>query len=116
MRARAPLRWVLWDVRDTLLSVLGSAGEQYCKEAEKLGLSLNHAEVDAAFSRVYQDYSSRFPNYGKSQGLTGQIWWMRVVKETLSQCRVQDPDVVNAVANNAYLNFRNAANWEVCNI
>uniref|UniRef100_A0A3Q3A3Y5 Haloacid dehalogenase-like hydrolase domain-containing protein 3 n=1 Tax=Kryptolebias marmoratus TaxID=37003 RepID=A0A3Q3A3Y5_KRYMA len=111
--SRSPLRWVLWDVKDTLVSVLGSAGVQYCKEAEKLGLSLSHAEVDAAFGRVYRDYSSRYPNYGVSQGLTAQLWWMRVVKDTLSQCRVQDPAVLNTVAYNAYLNFKNAANWEV---
>ncbi|XP_013887490.1 haloacid dehalogenase-like hydrolase domain-containing protein 3 isoform X3 [Austrofundulus limnaeus] len=113
MLAKGPLRWVLWDVKDTLMEVLGSAGKQYCKEAEKLGLSLCHAEVDAAFERVYRDYSCRYPNYGKSQGLTGQTWWMKVVKDTLSQCRVQDPMVLNTVANNAYWNFRNATNWKI---
>ncbi|XP_041836350.1 haloacid dehalogenase-like hydrolase domain-containing protein 3 isoform X2 [Melanotaenia boesemani] len=79
---RAPLRWVLWDVKDTLL-------------------------------KVYQSYSRRYPNYGISQGLNGQAWWTGVVRDTLSLCRVQDPALLNTVANNLYHNFCNAENWEV---
>ncbi|XP_035760470.1 haloacid dehalogenase-like hydrolase domain-containing protein 3 isoform X3 [Neolamprologus brichardi] len=52
---RAPLRWVLWDVKDTLLKVRSSVGEQYCKEAQRMGLSLSPVEVDAAFRQVFPD-------------------------------------------------------------
>lgn len=110
---RAPLRWVLWDVKDTLLKVHSSVGEQYCKEAERMGLSLSPVEVDAAFRQVYRQYSSRYPNYGISQGLNGQSWWRGVVRDTLSQCGVQEPDLLNTVANNLYHNFCSADNWEV---
>lgn len=110
---RAPLRWVLWDVKDTLLKVRMSVGEQYCKETERMGLSLNPVEVNAAFRQVYKHYSSRYPNYGISQGLNGQTWWIRVVRDTLSQCRIQDPALLNTVSNNLYHNFYNAENWEV---
>ncbi|XP_069000138.1 haloacid dehalogenase-like hydrolase domain-containing protein 3 isoform X1 [Embiotoca jacksoni] len=110
---RAPLRWVLWDVKDTLLKVRASVGEQYCKEAERMGLSLSPVEVDVAFRQVYRQYSRRYPNYGIAQGLNGQSWWIRVVRETLSQCRVQDPARLNTAANNLYHNFCNAENWEV---
>ncbi|XP_040014436.1 haloacid dehalogenase-like hydrolase domain-containing protein 3 isoform X2 [Xiphias gladius] len=110
---RAPLRWVLWDVKDTLLKVRSSVGEQYCKEAERMGLSLSPAEVDAAFLEAYQRYSSRYPNYGITQGLGGQSWWMGVVRDTFSQCRVRDPALLNTMAHNLYHNFSNAENWEV---
>ncbi|XP_005927587.1 haloacid dehalogenase-like hydrolase domain-containing protein 3 isoform X2 [Haplochromis burtoni] len=110
---RAPLRWVLWDVKDTLLKVRSSVGEQYCKEAERMGLSLSPVEVDAAFRQVYRQYSSRYPNYGISQGLNGQSWWRGVVRDTLSQCGVQEPELLNTVANNLYHNFCSADNWEV---
>ncbi|XP_028302566.1 haloacid dehalogenase-like hydrolase domain-containing protein 3 isoform X2 [Gouania willdenowi] len=110
---RVPLRWVFWDVKDTLLKVRSSVGEQYCKEAQRMGLSLSPEEVDAAFRQVYRQYSSRYPNYGVSQGLNGQKWWMTVVRDTLSLCRVQEPAVINTVASNAYQNFCNAENWEV---
>ncbi|XP_041672945.1 haloacid dehalogenase-like hydrolase domain-containing protein 3 [Cheilinus undulatus] len=110
---RAPLRWVLWDVKDTLLKVRASVGEQYCKEAERMGLSLSPAEVQAAFGQSYRHMSSRYPNYGTSQGLDGRSWWMEVVHNTFSQCRVQDPALLNTMAQNLYHNFCNADNWEV---
>lgn len=110
---RAPLRWVLWDVKDTLLKVRTSVGEQYCREADRMGLSLSPVEVDAAFRQAYRQYSSRYPNYGSTQGLNGKTWWMGVVRETLSQCRVQEPALLNTVAHNLYHHFSNAENWEV---
>ncbi|XP_053301964.1 haloacid dehalogenase-like hydrolase domain-containing protein 3 [Pleuronectes platessa] len=110
---RVPLRWVLWDVKDTLLKVRSSVGEQYCREAERMGLSVSPAEVEAAFHQAYRRYSSRYPNYGIIQGLDGQSWWMGVVRDTFSQCRVQDPALLNTLAQNLYHNFCNAENWEV---
>lgn len=110
---RAPLRWVLWDVKDTLLKVRGSVGEQYCKEAERMGLKLSRVEVEAAFFQTYRHLSKKFPNYGITQGLNGQSWWMEVVRGTFSQCRVQDPALLNTMAQNLYHNFCNAENWEV---
>ncbi|XP_029358497.1 haloacid dehalogenase-like hydrolase domain-containing protein 3 [Echeneis naucrates] len=110
---RFPLRWVLWDVKDTLLKVRLSVGEQYCKEAEQLGLSLNPLEVDAAFRQAYRKYSHRYPNYGIAQGLGGQSWWMGVVQDTFSQCRVQEPVLLNTLARKLYQNFSNAENWEL---
>ncbi|XP_008283865.1 haloacid dehalogenase-like hydrolase domain-containing protein 3 isoform X2 [Stegastes partitus] len=110
---RAPLRWVLWDVKDTLLKVRASVGEQYCKEAERMGLSLSPVEVEAAFRQAHRRYSSRYPNYGITQGLNGKTWWTGVVRDTLSQCRVQDPALLDTAANNLYYNFCNAENWEV---
>ncbi|KAM3621881.1 uncharacterized protein V6R79_017458 [Siganus canaliculatus] len=110
---RAPLRWVLWDVKDTLLKVRASVGEQYCQEAERMGLSISPVEVEAAFLQAYRHQSSRFPNYGVTQGLNGQSWWIAVVQDTFSRCKVQDPALLNTMATNLYHNFCSAENWEV---
>ncbi|KAM9800195.1 haloacid dehalogenase-like hydrolase domain-containing protein 3 isoform 1-T1 [Syngnathus typhle] len=110
---RGSLRWVLWDVKDTLLKVRSSVGEQYCDEARRMGLSLTPTEVESAFRQAYGHYSSQFPNYGIARGLDGKSWWMAVVKATFSQCRVQDPALLNTMALNLYQNFSNAENWEV---
>ncbi|XP_076012815.1 haloacid dehalogenase-like hydrolase domain-containing protein 3 [Genypterus blacodes] len=110
---RGPLRWVLWDVKDTLLKVRASVGEQYCREAERMGLDLNHTEVNTAFLKAYRHFSSQFPNYGVSQGLDGQAWWKGVVWDTLFQCRVQDPALLNTLAHKLYHNFSSADNWEI---
>ncbi|KAG7493232.1 haloacid dehalogenase-like hydrolase domain-containing protein 3 [Solea senegalensis] len=110
---RVRLSWVLWDVKDTLLKVRVSVGEQYCREAERMGLSLTPTEVDAAFHQAYRCYSSKYPNYGITQGLDGQSWWMGVIRNTFSQCRVDDQVLLNAMAHNLYHNFCKADTWEV---
>lgn len=110
---RAPLRWVLWDVKDTLLRVRTSVGEQYCQEAERMGLKLSAAEVQAAFQQAYRHYSSRYPNYGISQGMNGRSWWISLVRDTFSQCRVQNPVLIDTMAQNLYNNFSSAETWEV---
>ncbi|XP_038553801.1 haloacid dehalogenase-like hydrolase domain-containing protein 3 isoform X2 [Micropterus salmoides] len=110
---RAPLRWVLWDVKDTLLKVRSSVGEQYYKEAERMGLSISPVEIEAAFHKAYRHNSSRYPNYGITQGLDGRSWWTCVVRDTFFQCRIQDPALLNKLAHNLYHNFCNAENWEV---
>ncbi|XP_068172061.1 haloacid dehalogenase-like hydrolase domain-containing protein 3 isoform X1 [Antennarius striatus] len=110
---RAPLQWVLWDVTNTLLKVRASVGEQYCKEAERMGLNLDPVEVDAAFRQVYQHHCSKYPNYGITHSMDGQTWWMGVVQDTFSHCRVQDPILVKTMASNLYHNFCSAENWEV---
>ncbi|XP_020789721.1 haloacid dehalogenase-like hydrolase domain-containing protein 3 [Boleophthalmus pectinirostris] len=110
---RAALKWVLWDVKDTLLKVRFSVGEQYCREAERIGLNLKPVEVNSAFRQTYKSYSSRYPNYGIAQGLNGHSWWTGVVQDTFSLCGVQDPALLQTVSHNLYHNFCNAQNWEV---
>lgn len=110
---RAAVRWVLWDVKDTLLRVRTSVGEQYCQEAERMGLKLSPPEVQAAFQQAYRRYSSTYPNYGVSQGMNGRSWWIGLVRDTFSQCRVEDPLLIDTMAQNLYHNFCSAETWEV---
>ncbi|XP_054883625.1 haloacid dehalogenase-like hydrolase domain-containing protein 3 [Poeciliopsis prolifica] len=110
---RVPLRWVLWDIKDTLLKVRGSVGDHYSKEAGRWGLSLHPEEINAAFRETYRRYSSRYPNYGVSQGQTGQTWWIGVMRDTLAECKVNDPALLNTMATNLYQDFCNAEKWEV---
>lgn len=107
---------MLWDVKDTLLKVRSSVGGQYAKEAERMGVKLSPVEVGAAFQKVHHSYSSRYPNYGISEGLDGRSWWMGVVQDTLHQCKVTDPELVNTIACKLYQNFCSADNWEVTDI
>uniref|UniRef100_H3C0Z2 Haloacid dehalogenase-like hydrolase domain-containing protein 3 n=1 Tax=Tetraodon nigroviridis TaxID=99883 RepID=H3C0Z2_TETNG len=110
---RAPLRWVLWDVKDTLLRVRTSVGEQYSQEAGRMGLKLSPAEVQAAFQQAYGHYSSTYPNYGISQGMSGRSWWISLVQDTFSRCGVQDPVLIDTMAQNLYRNFCSAETWEI---
>lgn len=107
------LRWVLWDVKDTLLRVRKSVGEQYCQEARRVGLAVPAAEIEAAFRRAYRQHSCLYPNYGMAQGLGGQAWWARVVQNTFSQCGVRDQVLLERLAQNLYHGFSGPENWEV---
>lgn len=110
---RAAVRWVLWDVKDTLLRVRTSVGEQYCQEAERVGLKLSPPEVQLAFQQSYRHFSSKYPNYGVSQGMNGRSWWIGLVRDTFSRCRVEDPLLIDTMAQNLYHNFCSAETWEV---
>ncbi len=110
---RGPVRWVFWDVKDTLLKVRRSVGEQYCSEAERAGLKLPAAEVETAFRQAYRHKSRLFPNYGRAQGMNSQAWWTGLVRDTFAQCGVDDPALLDRLANNLYHNFCGPENWEV---
>ncbi|CAM4627007.1 hypothetical protein PO909_005458 [Leuciscus waleckii] len=110
---RVPVRWVLWDVKDTLLKVRRSVGEQYCSEAERAGLKLPAAQVETAFRQAYRQQSTLFPNYGRAQGMDSKVWWTGLVRSTFVQCGVDDPALLDKLANNLYYNFCGPENWEV---
>lgn len=110
---RGPVRWVFWDVKDTLLKVRRSVGEQYCSEAERAGLKLPAEEVETAFRQAYRHQSRLFPNYGRAQGMNSQAWWTGLVRDTFAQCGVDDPALLDRLANNLYHNFCGPENWEV---
>ncbi|KAJ8415469.1 hypothetical protein AAFF_G00424490 [Aldrovandia affinis] len=110
---RGKVRWVLWDVKDTLLRVRKSVGEQYSQEAKRAGLTLPAAEIEAAFRGAYRQHSSLYPNYGIAQGLGGQAWWAGVVQDTFSRCGVRDKVLLDRLAHNLYHGFSGPDNWEV---
>ncbi|XP_067316231.1 haloacid dehalogenase-like hydrolase domain-containing protein 3 [Pseudorasbora parva] len=110
---RVSVRWVLWDVKDTLLKVRRSVGEQYCSEAERAGLKLPATQVETAFRQAYRQQSRLFPNYGRAQGMDSQVWWTGLVRGTFAQCGVDDHALLDRLANNLYYNFCGPENWEV---
>ncbi|XP_056315098.1 haloacid dehalogenase-like hydrolase domain-containing protein 3 [Danio aesculapii] len=110
---RVPVRWVLWDVKDTLLKVRRSVGEQYCREAQRAGLQLSPVQVETAFRQAYKQKSKLLPNYGRAQGMDSQVWWTGLVRDTFGQCGVHDLALLDRLANNLYHNFCGPENWEV---
>ncbi|MGH0192337.1 UNVERIFIED_CONTAM: hypothetical protein FKN15_008696 [Acipenser sinensis] len=107
------LRWLTWDVTDTLIRVRRSVREQYCSEAWSLGLQLEPESVERAFRLAYQSQHRRFPNYGLSQGLSSREWWQDVVRETFSLCGVRGEPALQPLAERLYRGFSGSNNWEV---
>ncbi|XP_028652470.1 haloacid dehalogenase-like hydrolase domain-containing protein 3 isoform X1 [Erpetoichthys calabaricus] len=107
------LKWLTWDVKDTLIRVRHTVGEQYCSEARLFGIRLDPKVVDAAFRVAYKKQNALFPNYGLAQGLSSRKWWEQMVRETFNQCDVHEEKTLGPLADRLYLGFCGARNWEV---
>jgi FMN phosphatase YigB (HAD superfamily) len=54
---------------------------QYLEVARRCGLKVNIQvpELEASFRKAFKDQSRRYPNYGKSKGMSVETWWDNVV-------------------------------------
>ncbi|MBN3299328.1 haloacid dehalogenase-like hydrolase domain-containing protein 3 [Amia ocellicauda] len=107
------VRWVTWDVKDTLLRVRHSVGEQYCGVARELGLTLDPEAVEAAFHSAYRQQQRRQPLYGGAGGGSARTWWGEVVCGTFRSCGVEDGERLRLLAERLYQGFSGPAHWEV---
>ncbi|XP_041050013.1 haloacid dehalogenase-like hydrolase domain-containing protein 3 [Carcharodon carcharias] len=108
-------RLLTWDVKDTLLRVRHTVGEQYSLEAKLHGIRVEAEALNSSFLAAMQTQNKLFPNYGLGQGLSSQQWWMEIVKRTFRLCGVSDERVLSPMAENLYQGFSSARNWEVFN-
>ncbi|XP_038638259.1 haloacid dehalogenase-like hydrolase domain-containing protein 3 [Scyliorhinus canicula] len=107
------LRLLTWDVKDTLLRVRHTVGEQYSLEAKLHGIQVEAEALDKSFLAAFRTQDKLLPNYGLSQGLSSQQWWVEIVKKTFRLCGVSDERVLSPLAENLYREFCSAKNWEV---
>lgn len=54
---------------------------QYLEVAQQCGLKadIHVPKLEASFRRAFRDQSAKYPNYGKSKGMTVESWWYDVV-------------------------------------
>jgi FMN phosphatase YigB (HAD superfamily) len=78
------LRLITFDVVNTLIKPsYDSVGVQYAATARNIaGWELRPENLDTAFRSQLRTYRKLHPNYGQSQGMTGEQWWTDVVKNT----------------------------------
>lgn len=107
------LRLLTWDVKDTLLRLRQPVGQSYSAEAQAHGLRVQPQELSEAFREAYGAQSRRFPNYGRSQGLSSKQWWLDVVRQTFRLAGVHEDGVLSLMAENLYRDFCSARNWEL---
>ncbi|NXO54137.1 HDHD3 protein, partial [Aramus guarauna] len=107
------LRFLTWDVKDTLLRLRQPVGESYAAEARAHGVRVQLAALGQSFREAYGAQSRRFPNYGRGQGLSSRQWWLQVVEQTFRLSGVHEDRVLSLMAENLYRDFCSARNWEV---
>ncbi|KAG8447391.1 hypothetical protein GDO86_014748 [Hymenochirus boettgeri] len=107
------VRLVTWDVKDTLLRLRLSVGQQYYAEAKKRGIRVDPDILERSFHDTYRSHCRLFPNYGMAQGMTSRQWWIDVVLQTFHQSGVHNASTVQPLAEQLYADFCTARNWAV---
>ncbi|XP_029455441.1 haloacid dehalogenase-like hydrolase domain-containing protein 3 [Rhinatrema bivittatum] len=107
------LRLLTWDVKDTLVRLRCSVGEQYSAVAKSFGIQVEPKALESSFHKVYRVQNKLFPNYGLDRGLSSQQWWGDVVKQTFRNCGVSEDWVLAQIAENLYSDYSMEKNWEV---
>ncbi|XP_030063011.1 haloacid dehalogenase-like hydrolase domain-containing protein 3 [Microcaecilia unicolor] len=107
------LRLLTWDVKDTLVRLQCSVGEQYSAVAKSFGIQLDPKVLENSFHKAYRTQSKLFPNYGLDKGLGSQQWWADVVKQTFRHCGINEDCALSSIAEHLYRDYSMMKNWEV---
>ncbi|WOO82565.1 Haloacid dehalogenase-like hydrolase domain-containing protein 3 [Vanrija pseudolonga] len=82
---RPPVRLVLFDVFDTLVTPRLPVHDQYAAEAVRLGLRVTPAGVKAGFRPAFKEMNAQYPLYGKHSvpPLTPEKWWSTLIHKCM---------------------------------
>lgn len=81
------VRWILFDVTETLLRFHPSIGQIYFNAAKRCQISLNSTvspeEFEQSFRKAYKHISHDHPCFGYYSHMPERNWWQEVVRLTL---------------------------------
>lgn len=93
----SPIRLVLFDAFDTLITPQSAPHLQYASVARAHGLAVIDADVKSAFKQAFRTTSQEHPNYGLETNIADpDDWWRVVVKRTFH------PSLHSKVTTNQY--------------
>ena len=81
----APIRLILFDAFDTLVTPRSAPHLQYAAVARQYGLDVSNNDVKAAFKQAFRTTSVEHPNYGLETDIASpDEWWKLVIQRTFS--------------------------------
>lgn len=81
----APIRLVLFDAFDTLVTPRTAPHLQYAAVARAHGLSVSDEDVKSAFKQAFRTTSLEHPNYGLETNVASpDDWWKLVIQRTFT--------------------------------
>ncbi|SPO23348.1 uncharacterized protein UTRI_02026 [Ustilago trichophora] len=81
----APIRLVLFDAFDTLVTPRSAPHLQYAAVARQYGFNVCDNDVKSAFKQAFRATSIEHPNYGLESGIASpDEWWKLVIQRTFS--------------------------------
>ncbi|SPO22031.1 uncharacterized protein UTRI_02026_B [Ustilago trichophora] len=97
-RLAAPIRLVLFDAFDTLVTPRPAPHLQYAAVAREYGLNVCDNDVKSAFKQAFRTTSIEHPNYGLESDIASpDEWWKLVIQRTFS------PHLHSRVSSQQYL-------------
>jgi putative hydrolase of the HAD superfamily len=107
------LKAIFFDAAGTLLRLTKSVGQHYSLVAQRQGLSLDPAMLDAAFAQVWRAMPLR-PATGQPRDDDDKGWWRDLVERMLRRMEVTiDPLDRDNFFEAAYGHFAEAGVWEL---
>ncbi|KAA8902230.1 HAD-like domain-containing protein [Sphaerosporella brunnea] len=82
MRSRGLL--VTFDAWQTLFTPREPVATQYARVARDHGVDVEESEIELGFRRAFKEYYKKYPNYGKTAGMSSQQWWEKVVADSFA--------------------------------
>lgn len=105
------IKLVTFDATNTLFKVRGSVGEMYAKTAFNYGIKTNPNEIDKNFRKAFNQFSVKYPNFGRTVGMPSKQWWSGVVHHSFDgQVKA---DILTKISSDLYDNFMTKAHWEL---
>lgn len=108
----SPVRLVTFDVTNTIIRVSGGVGHVYAKVAAMYNTSVDPADLDHSFPKVYRQYITKYPNFGVHDSLTPNKWWNMVVHDTFREAGCTH-EKLDKIAQHLYVHFASGQGWEV---
>lgn len=96
--ARVPIKLIIFDAFDTLITPRIAPYLQYAEEARKVGLQVRDEDVKIAFKQSFKQLAKQYPVYGLNTGLPSpDDWWLRLIQQTMIGSGIQDKKVEDAM-------------------
>ncbi|SNX83034.1 uncharacterized protein MEPE_01740 [Melanopsichium pennsylvanicum] len=81
----SPIRLVLFDAFDTLVTPRSAPHLQYASIARQYGFNISDEDVKSAFKHAFRTTSKEHPNYGLETDIASpDEWWELVIRRTFS--------------------------------
>lgn len=95
---RVPIKVIIFDAFDTLITPRSAPYLQYAEEARKVGLQVQDEDIKNSFKSSFKQLAKQYPVYGLNTGLQSpDDWWLRLIQQTMVGSGIQPKKVEDAM-------------------